>query len=122
MIEKELRVVRWIGSSYRDLKSLPIDAKKNFGFALDQAQRGGKHPDAKPLIGFGGARVMEIVYDYLGDTYRAVYTITFPNIVYVLHVFKKKAKSGIRTPKRDIELIQRRLKDAEFDYHNLKTN
>ena len=101
---------------------MPIDAKKVFGFALDQAQRGGKHPDAKPLIGFGGAGVMEIVYDYLGDTYRAVYTIIFPHIVYVLHVFKKKAKSGIRAPKRDIELIQRRFKDAKYDYHNLKTN
>lgn len=85
------------------------------------AQRGGKHRDAKTLTGFGGASVQEIVTDYDRDTYRAVYTVRFAERIYVLHVFKKKSKSGIATPKSDLELIERRLKQAQEMETNRRT-
>ena len=77
---------------------------------------GEKHPDAKPLRGFGGASILEIVESENGSTYRAVYTVRFADIVYVLHVFQKKSKTGSKTPKHEIELIRSRLKIAEADY------
>lgn len=83
------------------------------GTALNSAQLGGKHPAAKPLRGFGGAGVLEIVDDFDGETYRAVYTVNFVDIVYVLHAFQKKSRKGVETPKGDIELIRRRYKSAE---------
>jgi phage-related protein len=86
------------------------------GFALWQAQCGGKHLDAKPLRGFGGAGVLEIVEDHDGNTYRAVYTVTFAEVVYVLHAFQKKSKKGMKTPPGEIQLVQRRLKTAEQHY------
>jgi len=86
------------------------------GHALDVAQRGGKHPDAKPLRGFGGAGVLEIVDDYDRDTYRTVYTVRFAGAVYGLHAFQKKSKTGISTPKPEIDLVRRRLKLAQEDY------
>ena len=119
-MEEELKPVRWVGSSYRDLKSLPLAVRRAIGFALDQAQRGGKHPDAKPLKGFGGAGVLEVVEQYSGDTYRGVYTVKLVGVIYVLHVFQKKSKSGIGTPKQEIDLIKSRLRDAELDYREWK--
>ena len=86
------------------------------GHALDIAQQGKKHQDAKPLVGFGGAGVLEIVEDYAGDTYRAVYTVRFIGAVYALHAFQKKSKKGIETPKQEMDLIRRRLKKAEAHY------
>lgn len=86
------------------------------GYALHLAQNGGKHEAAKPLAGFGGAGVLEVVDNYDGDTYRAVYTVKFTDVVYVLHAFQKKAKRGIRTPQQDIDLVRERLKLAEADY------
>jgi phage-related protein/predicted XRE-type DNA-binding protein len=83
------------------------------GTALNSAQLGGKHPAAKPLSGFGGAGVLEIVDDFDGETYRAVYTVKFANTVYVLHAFQKKSRKGIETPKNEIDLIRRRYKSAE---------
>jgi phage-related protein len=79
--------------------------------------QGGKHRDTKPLRGFGGAGILEIVDDYDGSAYRAVYTVQFPGRVYVLHVFQKKSKTGIKTLKAEIGLIQSRLKRAE-EAHN----
>ena len=108
----------WIGRSRDDLKECPDEVMREIGYALDFAQRGGKHPNAKPLKGFGGARVLEIVEDHDGDTYRAVYTVTFPLAVYVLHVFQKKSKKGMATPKRDLDLIDERLKRAESHYQD----
>jgi phage-related protein len=90
--------------------------KDAVGYALYIAQRGGKHADAKPLRGFGGAGTLEILEDHAGDTYRAVYTVRFADRVYVLHAFQKKSKTGITTPKREIELIKSRLKRAEADH------
>jgi len=83
------------------------------GYALFVAQRGGKHRDSKPLSGFGGAGVVEIVEDYRGDAFRAVYTLQYAGTVYVLHAFQKKSKTGRETPRRDMELIRQRLREAE---------
>jgi phage-related protein len=111
-----LKPVRWIGSSLRDLRSFPDDVRRNIGFALQFAQEGGKYPMAKPLKGFGGAGVLEILADRAGDTFRAVYTVRFADSVYVLHAFMKKSKRGISTPVKEIELIKARLARAERDY------
>jgi len=108
--------VAWIGSSRKDLQGFPKSVRATVGQALDDAQFGGKHPDAKPLKGFGGGGVLEVVEDDDGSTYRAVYTVRFAGIVYVLHCFQKKSKSGIKTPTQDIEKIKRRLSEAEADY------
>lgn len=106
----------WIGSSRSDLKSFPDEVRREIGYALYQAQVGGKSDSAKPLSDFGGASVIEIVDDYFGNTYRAVYTVKFSEVVYVLHVFQKKSKKGIATPKAEIDLIKKRLKVAEENY------
>ena len=93
--------------------ALPVPVRKFFGHALDFAQRGDKHDAAKVLKGFGGAGVLEIIDDGRGGTYRAVYTIKFREAVFVLHVFQKKSKHGIATPKSDLDIIRERLKMAE---------
>ena len=111
-----IKPVVWIGSTRADLASFPEDVKDAIGYALYIAQRGGKHADAKPLRGFGGAGILEIVENHVGDTYRAVYTVRLAGRIYVLHVFQKKSKSGIATPKREIELIKSRLKRAEEEH------
>jgi phage-related protein len=116
MIDSGIKPVEWVGSSYKDFRSFPDAAQDSMGFALYQAQVGGKHGSAKPLKGFGGAGVVEIVEDHQGDTYRAVYTIKFESAVYVLHAFQKKSKKGVQTPKEDIETVKRRLKIAEEDH------
>src|SRR5215471_5733855 len=103
----------WVGSSKRDLLSLPAPVVDLFGFALYLAQDGKKHAQAKPLTGFGSAGVLEIVEDWNRSTYRAVYTVRFDCAVFVLHVFQKKSKRGAATPKADIDLIRERLKAAE---------
>lgn len=103
----------WVGSSRKDLKSFPAEVQDVFGYALYVAQMGGKHPDAKPLKGFGGAGVLEVVEDHHGDTYRAVYTVTLKEAVYVLHAYQKKSATGIATRKQDIDLIERRLRLAQ---------
>ena len=88
------------------MRGFPADVRRVIGRALDAAQRGGKDPTAKPLAGFRGATVLEIVDDHDGDTYRAVYTVRFANAVYALHAFQKKSKRGIQTPRQEIELIR----------------
>lgn len=108
--------VSWIASSYKDYRTFPEPVQDVMGYALFRAQQGAKHEDAKPLKGFGGAGVLEIVTDHDSDTFRAVYTVKFATAIYVLHAFQKKSKSGIKTPLEDIELIRRRLKVAEADY------
>lgn len=108
------KVLEWIGSSKKDLMALPVEVRKFFGHALDFAQRGDRHDAAKVLKGFGGAGVLEVVEDNIGGTYRAVYTVRFADAVYVLHCFQKKSRSGIETPKADIDIIRARLKVAEL--------
>lgn len=111
-----VKPVSWIGSSYKDFRAFPDPVQDAMGYALYQAQVGKKHVKAKPLKGFGGAGVLEIVADHVGDTFRAVYTVKFASAIYVLHAFQKKSKSGIKTPAEDLKLIQQRLKAAETDY------
>jgi phage-related protein len=106
----------WIGSSRDDLRAFPDEVRRVMGLAINDAQDGEEHPRAKALKGFGGRSVLEVVDDEDGDTYRAVYTVRFAGVVYVLHAFQKKSKKGIETPKRDIEVIKARLKSAEAHY------
>jgi phage-related protein len=108
--------VEWIASSRDDLREFPQDVRRVMGQAIDDAEHGGEHPSAKALKGFGGRGVLEIVDDFDGDTYRAVYTVKFAAVIYVLHAFQKKSKRGIATPQRDIDLIKARLKRAEEHY------
>ncbi|MCT7972790.1 type II toxin-antitoxin system RelE/ParE family toxin [Laspinema olomoucense] len=108
-----LKPVEWIGSALDDLKKFPEDIRQVMGYALYLAQCGDKYPSAKPLKGFKGAGVLEVVENFDGDTYRAVYTVKFASAVYVLHAFQKKSKQGIATPKQDIKLIEARFKRAQ---------
>jgi phage-related protein len=105
--------LEFIGSSKEDISEFPVAVKRCVGFALRAAQKGGKHPDAKPLTGFGGAGVLEIISDFDGDTFRAVYTVKLKGVIYVLHAFQKKSKKGIKTPKSELDKINARLKDAQ---------
>lgn len=106
----------WVGRALNELLELPEAVKRRMGYALRFAQAGEKHENAKPLRGFKGAGVLEVVEDYDGDTYRAVYTVRFAGVVYVLHCFQKKSKKGIATPQRTMDLIQKRLQLAEMMY------
>jgi len=105
--------VVWVGPSRNDLRGFPEPVRDHMGYALYVAQCGGKHRDAKPLKGFGGAGVVEIVKDYRGDSFRAVYTLRFAGAVYVLHAFQKKSKTGRETPGRDMDLVKQRRREAE---------
>ena len=108
--------LKWVGSAKRDLDAMPEEVKDVFGHAIDVAQAGGKHLDAKVLTGFGSAGGLEVVEDFRGDTFRAVYTVRFAGWIYVLHCFQKKSRSGSKTPKEDLNLINLRLKAGRQDY------
>jgi len=109
----EEKPLEWIASSYKDLLTLPEKVRKTFGYALAQAQMGQRADAAKVLKGFGDAGILEVIEDDSGGTYRAVYTVRFAEAVFVLHCFQKKSKSGIATPKPDMDTIRQRLKIAE---------
>jgi phage-related protein len=113
-----LKPVEWIGSSRDDLRSFPGEVPQVMGEALYRAQQGAEHPAAKALRGFGGRGVLEVVDDYRGDTYRAIYTVRFAMVIYVLHAFQKKSKKGTATPRHEIDLIGARLKRAEEHYRS----
>jgi phage-related protein len=115
-MKRDRKPIEWIGSCLKDLREFPEDVKDAIGVALDVAQQGDKHDAAKPLQGFGGAGVLEVIDDFDGDTYRAVYTVKFKGVVYALHAFQKKSKKGISTPKDEIDLVKKRLKAAEEHY------
>lgn len=115
-IPTSMKQAEFIGSSLDDISVMPFEVKQVFGFAIRMAQRGEKHPDAKPLKGFGSAGVLEVVENFDGDAYRAVYTVKFAGVVYVLHCFKKKSTKGSKMPLPDIALIKSRLKTAEAHY------
>jgi phage-related protein len=106
----------WVASSRRDMKGMPRAVQRAFGVALFVAQCGAMPPVAKPLKGFGGSGVLELIEDDRSGTYRAVYTVRFAGSIYVLHVFQKRSKRGIATPAQDIELVRERLKRAQ-DIH-----
>ncbi len=103
--------VEWIGSAKKDLASFPAEVQHDIGYALTYAQFGGKHHSAKPWKGLGPG-VLEIVSDYDTNTYRAVYTVNIGDVIYVLHAFQKKSKSGVSTPQEVVELIRQRYKKA----------
>ena len=105
--------VIWVGSSRKALREFPEPVRDHVGYALYAAQKGGKHRDTKALSGFGGAGVVEIIKDFRGDTFRAVYTVRYAEAVYVLHAFQKKSKTGRETPRLDMDLIKQRLREAE---------
>jgi phage-related protein len=111
--QPSLKPVTWVGTSRKDLRKFPAPVQDHMGYALYVAQRGGKHRDAKTLSGFGGAGVVEVVKDFRGDTFRAVYSVQYAGALYVLHAFQKKSKTGRETPKRDMELIRQRLREVE---------
>ena len=108
-----MKPTHFIGSSLADLKTFPTDVLREVGFALHQAEHDEKSLHATPLVGFGGAGVLEVIANSAGNTYRAVYTVRLSEAVFVLHCFQKKSKTGIATPAKDMDLVRRRLKDAE---------
>ncbi len=111
MPARPLKPVIWLGDSLRELKTFPAPVQDEMGYAIYLAQRGDKHVSAKPLKGLGSG-VLEVVSDHRGNTFRSVYTVRLAERVFVLHAFQKKSKSGIATPKSEIELIKQRLKQA----------
>lgn len=113
----EAKAVEWVGSSKKDLMAMPAEVQDEIGFALHVAQVGEKPDNAKPLKGFPGVSVMEIVADFHTDTYRGIYTARFAGVVYVLHCFQKKSKRGSEMSQQDKSLLQARLKAAE-QHHN----
>jgi len=115
------RPLVWIGSTRGDVRAFPRAVRRAVGHALYAAQEGEVDPSAKPLSGFGGASVLEIVAQHRGGTWRAVYTVRYPEAVYVLHVFQKKSKRGVATVKKDIGLIRQRLNEAERQ-HQMRQN
>ena len=112
MTDSTLRPVIWMGASLTRLRQFPSAVQDEVGFALYLAQLGDKHVHAKPLKGLSSG-LLEVLSDHRGDTFRAVYTVRFADSVYVLHAFKKKSKTGVATPRREIEVVRERLKWAE---------
>jgi phage-related protein len=120
-VKEELKPVFWMGSSLKETQSFPEPVRREIGHALYAAQQGETDPSAKPLKGFGGAAVMEIAAPFDGNTWRAIYTVRFLDVVYVLPAFQKKSRSGIATPTAEIALIHQRLAAAGRDYER-RTN
>jgi len=115
LLAKGEKPLDWVGSSKKDFLSFPGPVRDEMGNALGLAQFGGKHPSTKPWKGQGSG-VFEVVEDHNGDTYRAVYTVRFSEVVYVLHAFQKKSPSGIRTARSDVDMVERRLRLAQQDH------
>lgn len=111
-----MKKVEWMGGCLKDLQEFPEDVKQEIGFTLFVAQQGGTAVNVVPLVGFGGANVLEVIVDDCGSTFRAVYTVRFEKAIYALHAFQKKSRRGVATPKRDLDLIRSRLKLAEAHY------
>ena len=111
--EEQTKPVEWLGSSLADLRDFPDETQDFFGYALFLAQTGDKHFSAKPLKGFPGVGVLEVVHQQDKSAYRAVYTVRFAEAVYVLHVFQKKSKSGIATPAEEMRVVQTRWQEAQ---------
>ena len=112
--------LHWVSSAKKDFLAFPTDVQNEMGYALGLAQLGAKHPKAKPWKGEGPG-VFEIVEDHRGDTFRAVYTVRFADVVFVLPAFQKKSKTGIKTPQDDVNLIAERLKRAQLEYERSST-
>ena len=117
----EVSPLFWVGSTRRDMKRFPRAVRREMGFALYRAQLGRKHAHAKPLRGFGGAGVLEIVEDFRGDAHRAVYAVRFTGAIYVIHAFQKKSKRGRQTTRGDLELVRKRLGEAQEHYESWRS-
>ncbi|MBI4207470.1 MAG: type II toxin-antitoxin system RelE/ParE family toxin [Betaproteobacteria bacterium] len=113
---RRLKPLFWTGSSRKDLKSFPAEVQDEMGYALRDAQFGGQRMNVQVLKGFRGAGVFDVIENFDGNTFRAVYTVRFEGVVYVLHAFQKKSKRGIATPQADLKLIRARPKAAEEHY------
>ena len=120
MPDETPKPLHWISSSRKDMRGLPVTVRRGFGLSFFAVQLGETPPASKPLKGFSGAGVLELIEDTKGSTYRAVYTVRFRDAIYVLHVFQKKSKHGIATPRHEIDLIRERLKLAQENYAQLK--
>lgn len=112
----DAKPLEWMGDTRRVVRAFPKPVRQVVGQALYGAQIGDTHVDTKPLKGFGGASVVEILADHDGDTFRVVYTVRFHGVVYTLHAFQKKAKKGIKSPQKELDLIKQRLRNAERHY------
>lgn len=110
-----MKIIYWVGSAKDDLLGFPQKVREEMGYALYVAQKGSKHPSAKPLKGFRGAGVLEVVENYNTNTYRLIYTLQLKKNIYVLHAFQKKSKQGISTPQHDMDVVEKRMKQAEED-------
>jgi phage-related protein len=113
-----IKRIEWVGSSRKDIRGFPDGVRDSIGYAMYAAQQGGRAANVKPLHGFGGASVLEVVEDYDGGTYRAVYTVRFSDAIYVLHVFQKKSKRGAQTPVHEMNVIRERLQAVEAHHRN----
>ncbi len=111
-----MKPLHWVSSTRKNVRQFPETVREEVGFALYLAQMGEKGINAVPMLGFGGASVLEVVIDADGNTFRAVYTVKFAKAIYVLHAFQKKSKRGIATPRPDSELIRSRLTLARKHY------
>ena len=118
ILGEPLKPIRWVGSSRRDLKTFPKTVRRHMGQALYAAQFGEEYPSVRALKGRAGRSVLEIVARDVSGTYRAVYTVRFRDVIYVLHAFQKRSKKGIATPKMEMDLIALRLAAAEKDYRD----
>jgi phage-related protein len=115
-----MKKVYWMGSSQKEIRSFPREVRQEIGFSIEIAQNGRKALNAVPLVGFNGAGVLEVISNGEGGTYRTVYTVKFDNVLYVLHAFQKKSKTGIATSKKDLDLIKDRLATAEQHYREMQ--
>ena len=111
--EVPLKPLYWMGSSHAELNRLPKQVKREVGYALCLAQPGQMHAASKPLKGFDGAGVLEVVSNFAGNAFRSVYTVRYLSAVYMLRAFQKKSKRGLQTPRLNLTLIRERLKQAE---------
>lgn len=108
-----MKRLMWVGSSLKDVKKFPESVKKEIGFAIYLAECGEKAINAIPLVGFGSSKILEILINDDGDTYRVIYTVKFSDFLYVLHAFKKKSTNGIATPKKETDAIKQRFRAAK---------
>ncbi len=115
-----MKPVLWIGSSRKDLKNMPEKVQSEFGHSLREIQKGRDPGNTKLLKHLGEPGISEIIVDEREGTFRAIYTLEFKDAIAVLHVFQKKSKSGIATPKKEIDLVLQRLKQARVDYQEFK--
>ena len=119
MAASQAKPLFWVGSAKESLLAFPDEVRREVGYALYLAQTGRKHVTAKPLRGFGGAGVLEIIEDHDGSTYRTVYTVKLADAVYVLHAFQKKSRRGIETPKQEMDIVRERLRRARQHHATL---